>query len=162
MSKYQTPYQALGEERIRALCDAFYDVMDQAYVNIFDRFGLDYRAVSADSGAIGGSTSQEFHVLADSGEDAIAFSDQGSFAANIETVEALPPSQERAEAGAEIADLAIRPLDDLAAAPFEERAEEHKKKNEVALLRAEAELRDVEMARARAESRAPPLPPLGG
>jgi prolyl-tRNA synthetase len=75
---------------------ASYDVMDQAYVAIFDRFGLDYRAVSADSGAIGGSTSQEFHVLADSGEDAIAFASEGSFAANIETVEALPPEGERA------------------------------------------------------------------
>jgi prolyl-tRNA synthetase len=77
-----------------------YDVMDQAYINIFDRFGLDYRAVNADSGAIGGSTSQEFHVLAESGEDAIAFSDQGDFAANIETVEALPPALERAAPGA--------------------------------------------------------------
>ena len=79
-----------------------YDVMNQAYINIFDRFGLDYRAVNADSGAIGGSTSQEFHVLADSGEDAIAFSDQGDFAANIETVEALPPGTERAAPGAEM------------------------------------------------------------
>lgn len=79
-----------------------YDVMDQAYINIFDRFGLDYRAVSADSGAIGGSTSQEFHVLADSGEDAIAFSEQGDFAANIETVEALPPGTERVAASAEM------------------------------------------------------------
>ena len=73
-----------------------YDIMDQAYVNIFDRFGLEYRAVSADSGAIGGSTSQEFHVLADSGEDAIAFSDAGDFAANVETVAALPPASGRA------------------------------------------------------------------
>ena len=79
-----------------------YDIMDQAYINIFDRFGLDYRAVSADSGAIGGSTSQEFHVLADSGEDAIAFSEQGDFAANIETVEALPPETERFAASAEM------------------------------------------------------------
>jgi len=79
---------------------ASYDLMDQAYVRIFDRFGLEYRAVSADSGAIGGSTSQEFHVLADSGEDAIAFSDQGEFAANIETVEALAPAGERAAPGA--------------------------------------------------------------
>jgi len=79
-----------------------YDVMNQAYINIFDRFGLDYRAVNADSGAIGGSTSQEFHVLADSGEDAIAFSDQGNYAANIETVEALPPGTERAAPGAEM------------------------------------------------------------
>ncbi|MEM7562026.1 MAG: proline--tRNA ligase [Pseudomonadota bacterium] len=77
-----------------------YDVMDQAYVNIFDRFGLDYRAVSADSGAIGGSQSQEFHVLADSGEDAIAFSDQGSFAANIEMAEAMKPEEERPAPGA--------------------------------------------------------------
>jgi len=79
-----------------------YDSMDQAYVRIFDRFGLDYRAVSADSGAIGGSTSQEFHVLADSGEDAIAFSSEGNFAANIETVAALPPDSERAPPGAEM------------------------------------------------------------
>ena len=79
-----------------------YDVMDQAYIKIFDRFGLDYRAVNADSGAIGGSTSQEFHVLADSGEDAIAFSDAGDFAANIETVEALPPQTDRPTPGAEM------------------------------------------------------------
>ncbi|MGD8838837.1 MAG: proline--tRNA ligase, partial [Gammaproteobacteria bacterium] len=79
-----------------------YEVMDQAYTRIFDRFGLEYRAVSADSGAIGGSTSQEFHVLADSGEDAIAFSDQGDFAANIETVEALAPADERPPAAAEM------------------------------------------------------------
>lgn len=79
-----------------------YDVMKQAYIRIFDRFGLDYRAVNADSGAIGGSTSQEFHVLAESGEDAIAFSDQGDFAANIETVEVLPPDTERAAPAAEM------------------------------------------------------------
>ena len=79
-----------------------YEVMDQAYINIFDRFGLDYRAVDADSGAIGGSTSQEFHVLADSGEDAIAFSDAGDFAANIETVEALPAQAERPDPGAKM------------------------------------------------------------
>ncbi len=81
---------------------ASYDLMDQAYVRIFDRFGLEYRAVNADSGAIGGSTSQEFHVLADSGEDAIAFSDQGEFAANIETVEALAPTGERDTPGADM------------------------------------------------------------
>jgi prolyl-tRNA synthetase len=81
---------------------ASYDLMDQAYVRIFDRFGLEYRAVDADSGAIGGSTSQEFHVLADSGEDAIAFSDQSEFAANIETVEALAPTSERDASGADM------------------------------------------------------------
>ncbi len=72
-----------------------YDVMDEAYVRIFDRFGLDYRAVSADSGAIGGSTSQEFHVLADSGEDAIAFSDGSDYAANVEMAEAVAPASTR-------------------------------------------------------------------
>ena len=79
-----------------------YEIMDEAYTRIFDRFGLEYRAVSADSGAIGGSKSQEFHVLADSGEDAIAFSDQGNFAANTETVEALAPAGERPAPAAEM------------------------------------------------------------
>jgi len=66
-----------------------YDQMFATYSRIFDRFGLKYRPVSADSGSIGGSSSHEFHVLADSGEDAIAFSDQGSFAANVEMAEAI-------------------------------------------------------------------------
>ncbi|MFT5218536.1 MAG: prolyl-tRNA synthetase [Planctomycetota bacterium] len=69
-----------------------YDSMYQAYCKIFDRFGLAYRSVNADSGSIGGSTSNEFHVLADSGEDAIAFSDKSDYAANIEMAEALPPT----------------------------------------------------------------------
>ncbi|MBS3965413.1 MAG: proline--tRNA ligase [Methylomonas sp.] len=72
-----------------------YDVMYQTYSNIFNRFGLKFRAVMADSGAIGGAVSHEFHVLADSGEDAIAFSDTSHYAANIEKAEALPPSIER-------------------------------------------------------------------
>jgi prolyl-tRNA synthetase len=94
-----------------------YDIMDQAYVRIFDRFGLDYRAVSADSGAIGGSTSQEFHVLAESGEDAIAFSDQSEFAANIETVESLAPAAERSAPGAAMETVdtpGMHTIDDLA------------------------------------------------
>ncbi len=70
-----------------------YDVMFQTYSQIFDRFGLKYRPVSADSGAIGGSKSHEFHVLADSGEDAIAFSDQSQYAANIEMAEAITTGQ---------------------------------------------------------------------
>ncbi len=76
-----------------------YEIMYQAYSNIFDRFGLSYRAVKADSGSIGGSTSHEFHVLADSGEDAIAFSDKSQYAANVEMAEALPGEQTRAEPG---------------------------------------------------------------
>ncbi|MDG2354213.1 MAG: proline--tRNA ligase [Gammaproteobacteria bacterium] len=63
-----------------------YDLMHQAYCNIFDRLGLDYRPVLADSGSIGGDASHEFHVLADSGEDAICFSDESDYAANVEKV----------------------------------------------------------------------------
>ena len=66
-----------------------YDAMYQAYCRIFDRLGLDYRAVLADSGAIGGSGSQEFHVLAESGEDDIVFSTGSDLAANIEKAECI-------------------------------------------------------------------------
>ncbi len=70
-----------------------YEAMYQTYSNIFDRLGLDYRAVLADSGSIGGDTSHEFHVLAESGEDAICFSDGSNYAANIEKV--AFPKQEK-------------------------------------------------------------------
>lgn len=66
-----------------------YDLMYDTYCAIFDRLGLAYRAVAADSGSIGGNTSTEFHVLADSGEDAIVFSDQSNYAANMEMAEAV-------------------------------------------------------------------------
>ncbi|WP_462163881.1 proline--tRNA ligase [Pseudoalteromonas xiamenensis] len=72
-----------------------YQRMHTAYCNIFDRLGLDYRPVIADTGSIGGSVSHEFHVLAESGEDAIAFSDASDYAANIEKAEALAPNVER-------------------------------------------------------------------
>ncbi|MGR8950711.1 MAG: proline--tRNA ligase [Gammaproteobacteria bacterium] len=68
-----------------------YDLMYQTYSKIFDRIGLSYRAVLADTGNIGGSTSHEFHVLADSGEDDIAFSTTGSYAANVEMVPCPAP-----------------------------------------------------------------------
>ena len=68
-----------------------YRNMYDAYARIFTRLGLHFRAVDADTGAIGGSASHEFQVLADSGEDAIAFSDGSDYAANIEKAEALPP-----------------------------------------------------------------------
>jgi len=68
-----------------------YDNMHATYTRIFTRLGLDFRAVLADSGAIGGDASQEFHVLADSGEDAIAFSTGSSYAANVERAEAAMP-----------------------------------------------------------------------
>lgn len=73
----------VGEESLQAT----YQVMHQTYCAIFDRLGLDYRPVIADSGNIGGSTSHEFHVLADSGEDEIVFSDGSDYAANIELAE---------------------------------------------------------------------------
>ncbi len=73
-----------------------YDAMHDAYCKAFDRMGLEYRPVLADSGAIGGSGSQEFHVLAESGEDLIAFSTESDYAANIEKAEALAPTTERA------------------------------------------------------------------
>lgn len=66
-----------------------YDLMHQTYCNIFSRCGLNFRPVDADTGSIGGSGSHEFHVLADSGEDAIAFSTESDYAANIEKAEAV-------------------------------------------------------------------------
>jgi prolyl-tRNA synthetase len=75
-----------------------YEIMRDAYNRIFTRLGLDFRMVVADGGSIGGSRSQEFHVLADSGEDAIVFSSAGDFAANIEMAEAPAPVQPRAQA----------------------------------------------------------------
>ena len=75
-----------------------YEVMYRAYTNIFNRFGLKFRAVIADSGSIGGAVSHEFHVLADTGEDAIAFSTLSDYAANIEKAEALMPQGQRADA----------------------------------------------------------------
>jgi len=75
--------------------DETYEIMHAAYTKIFTRLGLDFRAVQADSGSIGGSASHEFHVLADSGEDDIAFSTQSGYAANIEMAEALAPNSDR-------------------------------------------------------------------
>jgi prolyl-tRNA synthetase len=72
-----------------------YRAMFDAYTRIFTRTGLRFRAVRADSGAIGGDVSQEFHVLASSGEDAIAFSDGDEYAANLEAALAVPPAGSR-------------------------------------------------------------------
>ena len=78
--------------------ESSYVAMHEAYCRTFERLGLDYRVVDADSGAIGGSRSQEFHVLADYGEDAIAFS-AGGFAANVELVPCPAPGGARPEPG---------------------------------------------------------------
>lgn len=77
----------------QASLQATYDAMYQAYCRIFDRLGLQYRAVEADTGAIGGATSHEFQVLADAGEDLIVYSDQSDYAANIEQAATLIPAK---------------------------------------------------------------------
>ena len=79
---------------------ASYQTMAQAYRRIFDRFGLRYRAVAADSGAIGGDMSEEFQVIAATGEDAIVYCPQSDYAANMEKAEALAPQGQRPAAAA--------------------------------------------------------------
>lgn len=94
-----------------------YQVMFDAYTNIFTRLGLVFRPVIADTGSIGGSASHEFHVLASSGEDAIAFSDTSNYAANVELAEAMPPAGQRKEPGAELQTIAtpgVRTIEELA------------------------------------------------
>ena len=97
---------------------ATYAVMYEAYSRIFSRLGLAFRAVQADTGAIGGNASHEFQVLADSGEDAIVFSDGSDYAANLEKAEALPPPSARPLPGAalEIVDTPTqRSIEEVAA-----------------------------------------------
>lgn len=83
-----------------------YQNMYDAYTRIFTRLGLKFRAVNADTGAIGGSASHEFHVLADSGEDAIAFSETSQYAANVELAEAVAPAAPRAAASESMSKVA--------------------------------------------------------
>ncbi|MCK9505143.1 MAG: proline--tRNA ligase [Porticoccaceae bacterium] len=83
-----------------------YDLMHRTYCNIFTRLGLNFRPVLADTGSIGGNFSHEFHVLADSGEDAIAFSTGSDYAANIEKAEALPPANKADAATQALAEVA--------------------------------------------------------
>lgn len=89
----------LSQESLQATYDAMY----KAYSRIFERLGLDFRPVIADTGSIGGNSSHEFHVLASSGEDAIAFSDGSDYAANVEMAEALAPAGERPAATQDMA-----------------------------------------------------------
>ncbi|MEY4268778.1 MAG: hypothetical protein RIS90_3313 [Pseudomonadota bacterium] len=86
---------AYSFDRDQASAKTSYQVMAQAYRRIFDRFGLTYRAVAADSGAIGGDLSEEFQVIAATGEDAIVFCPDSDYAANMEKAEALPPQAQR-------------------------------------------------------------------
>jgi prolyl-tRNA synthetase len=95
-----------------------YQAMFDAYTRIFTRMHLRFRAVRADTGSIGGSASQEFHVLADSGEDAIAFSDGDDYAANLEMAEAPPPAGSRpapAAARARVSTPGVRTIAELTA-----------------------------------------------
>ncbi|MGH8806025.1 MAG: proline--tRNA ligase, partial [Polaromonas sp.] len=87
-----TMKDAYSFDRDQASAKASYQVMAQAYRRIFDRFGLTYRAVAADSGAIGGDLSEEFQVIAATGEDAIVYCPGSDYAANMEKAEALAPS----------------------------------------------------------------------
>jgi len=91
----------LDEESLRE----GYLIMREAYIRIFSRLGLEFRPVSAATGAIGGSVSEEFHVLAASGEDAIAFSDGDDYAANVELAEAAPPTKARPEPAQTLAEV---------------------------------------------------------
>jgi prolyl-tRNA synthetase len=86
---------AYSFDRDHAAAQRSYQVMAQAYRRIFDRFGLRYRAVAADSGAIGGELSEEFQVIASTGEDAIVYCPQSEYAANMEKAEALAPQGPR-------------------------------------------------------------------
>ena len=89
---------AYSFDRDEAAAKLSYDNMADAYRRIFDRFGLVYRAVAADSGAIGGDLSQEFQVIAATGEDAIVYCPDSDYAANMEKAEALAPASERPSA----------------------------------------------------------------
>ena len=86
---------AYSFDRTSAAAQVSYQNMAQAYRRIFDRFGLQYRAVAADSGAIGGDLSEEFQVMAATGEDAIVYCPSSDYAANMEKAQALAPSQPR-------------------------------------------------------------------
>lgn len=98
---------------------ATYDTMYEAYQRIFNRLGLDFRPVQADNGSIGGSGSHEFHVLADSGEDDIAFSDSSDYAANIEMAVNVPSTTPRPEATEDMVEFetpGLKTIDSLAEA----------------------------------------------
>jgi prolyl-tRNA synthetase len=94
-----TMKDAYSFDRDAAAAASSYENMVRAYRRIFDRFGLQYRAVAADSGAIGGDLSQEFQVIADTGEDAIVYCPTSDYAANIELAEAVAPAAQRAAPG---------------------------------------------------------------
>ena len=101
----------------QASLEQTYQLMHQTYSRIFTRLGLEFRPVIADTGSIGGSASHEFHVLANSGEDDIAFSNSSDYAANVEMAQALAPPGDRAAPTMERAEVAtpgVKTIEDLA------------------------------------------------
>ena len=101
-----TMKDAYSFDRDATSAKASYQVMADAYRKIFDRFGLKYRAVAADSGAIGGDLSEEFQVIAATGEDAIVYCPQSDYAANMEKAEAMAPAHARGTATATLTQTA--------------------------------------------------------
>lgn len=102
----------------QASLDETYQVMFDAYSRIFTRLGLKFRPVHADTGSIGGAVSHEFHVLADSGEDAIAFSDASDYAANVELAEAVAPAGTRpaaTQAMSKVATPGVHSIEEISA-----------------------------------------------
>ena len=135
-----------------------YEVMFAAYQRIFTRLGLGFRAVEADTGSIGGNASHEFHVLADSGEDAIAVCDKFEYAANVELAEALAIGGERPAASAELTKVdtpgqrTIADISNFLAVPVEQTAKtllvKGEDNNAVALiLRGDHQLNEVKAAK---------------
>ncbi len=100
-----TMKDAYSFDRDKAGALQSYQVMFDAYKRIFDRFGLQYRAVAADTGAIGGDASHEFQVIADTGEDALVYCPTSDYAANVELAEAVAPATPRAAPGQALAKI---------------------------------------------------------
>ncbi len=134
-----------------------YRNMYDAYARVFTRLGLRFRAVAADTGAIGGTGSHEFHVLADSGEDAIAFCPESDYAANVELAEALAPAQGRPSATQPMAKVETpgrKTIDDVAdflglsaARILKCIALMHEDHLVIALLRGDHQLNEVKLAK---------------
>jgi prolyl-tRNA synthetase len=144
-----------------------YQVMAAAYRKIFDRFGLTYRAVAADSGAIGGDLSEEFQVIAATGEDAIVYCPGSDYAANMEKAEALPPQGARKPASkamaktptpgkatcADVADLLGIPLQTtvkslvLATDEFDEAGKVAKSQVWLLLLRGDHDMNEIKVGK---------------
>ena len=163
-----TMKDAYSFDRDPTAAKASYQVMAAAYRRIFDRFGLTYRAVAADSGAIGGDLSEEFQVIAATGEDAIVYCPGSDYAANMEKAEALPPQGERRAASqpmtktatpgkatcADIADLLGIPLQStvkslvLATDETNDKGEVVKSQIWLLLLRGDHDMNEVKVGKA--------------